>query len=885
MLSLFSSGFRELDSLFGGGYPDRSTILVTGQVAVGKEILAYGFMSSGIREGNACLYVTRQLVNDVLRDTKARGIDLEGDTLTWIAAGGSEKKFAPNNLAKISFEVKEFLKMNREKNTRILLDSLSSLLLTNSSDTVYRFLSQLFAEIKLYNACILSVLEEEMHTPSVIASMEQIFDGVLRVDFGEGASSAIEIKKMTGVDLPGRLRVNIQRSARVSSDVEVAPEGKRRLAAIMFTDIVGFTALGQRNESLSLTLVDEQRKLIRPILKAHQGREVKTIGDAFLVEFASALEAVKCSYDIQSKIREFNATLPEERRIHLRIGLHLGDIVESPGDKNDIAGDAVNVSSRIQELAEDGGVCLTRQIVDHVQNKIQLQLASLGAKSLKNVSAPIEIFKIVMPWEETRPTQPSSSPPAVKSDQKRIAVLPFANMSPDPGDEYFADGMTEELITVISKIKDLRVIARTSIMSYKGTTKRVSEIGRELNVGSILDGSVRKIGNRMRVSVQVVDAGNEEHLWAESYDREFEDIFSVQTDIAKQVSRTLRAKLRSRETELIAKKPTDSIDAYACYMKGRVALHGRTKQAMEEATKYFRQAITKDTRYARAYSGLADSILIMTSYGYIDSKNAYSEAKEFISKAIELDENLSEAHVSLGFLLELQYDFLGAKEEFERAISLNPSDSLARHWYAINLAIFNRLDEAIRELERALEADPLSPQIRTVLGGFYAYTGKEEEALAQWEKVLRNNPNNVPVLLNRGIYFAIRSRKEESLSDMNKAMELSSKATVVKCLLGYVSSILGEREKALEILREIKSLSEQAGEYVSPFYFAILYAGLGDKEETFSFLGKAIEDKSAEIESLLHDPMFESIRSDPRFEVLLSKAGIPRVGSQISKGI
>jgi hypothetical protein len=253
----------------------------------------------------------------------------------------------------------------------------------------------------------------------------------------------------------------------------------------MFTDMVGYTALGQRNESLSLALVEEQRKLIRPILGRHSGKEIKTMGDAFLVEFRSALDAVRCAYDIQRATREFNISLPDEKRIHLRVGVHLGDVVESEGD---ISGDAVNVASRIESLAEDGGVCLTRQVYDHVENKFALPLESIGPKSLKNVSAPVEVYKIVMPWTV-------ESPAPVQLDKRRIAVLPFVNMSPDPADEYFADGMTEEIITTLSKVEQLAVIARTSVTQYKKTTKRVCDIARELNTGSLIEGSQRRLRN------------------------------------------------------------------------------------------------------------------------------------------------------------------------------------------------------------------------------------------------------------------------------------------------------------------------------------------------------------------------------------------------------
>src|SRR5256712_6159118 len=232
----------------------------------------------------------------------------------------------------------------------------------------------------------------------------------------------------------------------------------------MFTDMVGYTALGQRNEALSLALVDEQRRLIRPILKRHNGREVKTIGDGFLVEFSSAMDAVRCAYDIQRTTREFNVSAPAEQKLHLRIGVHLGDVVESQGD---ISGDAVNIASRIQSLAEEGGVCITRQVYDQVQNKFDLPLKSLGSRSLKNVNAQLEVYKMVLPWEKKQKST------AAQLDTSRVAVLPFANMSPDSSDSYFADGINEEIISTLSGVSGLNVISRTSVMGYKGTTKRV----------------------------------------------------------------------------------------------------------------------------------------------------------------------------------------------------------------------------------------------------------------------------------------------------------------------------------------------------------------------------------------------------------------------------
>ena len=325
----------------------------------------------------------------------------------------------------------------------------------------------------------------------------------------------------------------------------------------MFTDMVGYTALSQKNESLSLALVEHQRNLIRPILKKHNGREVKTMGDAFLIEFPSALDAVKCSYDIQVAIREFNFSAPKEKKIHLRAGIHLGDVVDSKGD---ISGDAVNIASRIEPLADDGGISITRQVYDQVHNKFEEHVALVGLRKLKNVDSPVEVYKVVMPWESTVPQQ--------DLNKKRLAVLPFVNISPDPNDEFFSDGLTEEMITRLSELKGLEVIARTSVMNYKRTQKSITQIGQELGTGVLLEGSVRKAGNRIRVTAQLIDSSTEGHLWAEKFDRNLDDIFAVQTEIAESVARSLKVKLLPSHD-----KDTDDITAYTMYLKAVQLIH------------------------------------------------------------------------------------------------------------------------------------------------------------------------------------------------------------------------------------------------------------------------------------------------------------------------
>jgi TolB-like protein len=300
----------------------------------------------------------------------------------------------------------------------------------------------------------------------------------------------------------------------------------------MFTDIVGYTALTQENESATVQLLDDHRKLLRPIFASHGGREIKTIGDAFLVEFGSALDAVLCAVAVQSAMND--RKLARGAALSIRIGIHAGDVIETEGD---LIGDAVNIASRIEPLAEPGGVCISRQVHMQVENKVPYDLIKIGPRVLKNVTEPLEVYKVMMPWDK------ANAVPSAQLDKNRVAVLPFTNMSSDPEEGYFADGMTEELITSLSGVRQLTVIARTSVMGYKGTTKKVREIGSELGVGSLLEGSVRKAGNRVRITAQLIDTATEGHLWAQNYDRQLEDVFAIQSEIAEKVAGELRIRL------------------------------------------------------------------------------------------------------------------------------------------------------------------------------------------------------------------------------------------------------------------------------------------------------------------------------------------------------
>ena len=409
----------------------------------------------------------------------------------------------------------------------------------------------------------------------------------------------------------------------------VQMESERRLVALMFTDMVGYTALTQRNEQLAMELLEEQRSLVRKSLANHKGREIDMIGDGFLMEFASALEAVKCAVEIQSGFRELNASRPEEKQIWIRIGIHLGDVIHTG---NQVAGDAVNIASRIEPLAPPGGICVTAQIYGSVVSKFEGGFESLGIPELKNVATPIEVYRISGLGKAVSGSIPSKLSPA----RDRVAVLPLTNISLDPADEYFADGLTEELISSVSRTKGLRVIARTSVMRYKASGKSIAEIGRELNVGSDLEGSVRKAGNKVRISVQFVDTSNEEPRWSQDYDREIEDVLDIQSDIAQKVAEALREHVLGGTPRPEKGKITRNPEAYLNYLRGRQFWNRRTEASLKRAISFFDDALNIDSRYANAYTGLADSYATLALLEFMAPHDAYPKASDAVHKALSL---------------------------------------------------------------------------------------------------------------------------------------------------------------------------------------------------------------------------------------------------------
>ncbi len=637
-------------------------------------------------------------------------------------------------------------------------------------------------------------------------------------------------------------------------------EGQRQLAAIVFTDMVGYASMAQKNESLALELLEEQRRILRSVFPKYDGEEIKTIGDGFLLEFASALQAARCAVEIQRTIEKRNSSATPERKIQVRIGIHVGDVIRSRGD---IVGDGVNIASRIEPLAQAGGICISRQVYDQIQNKLEYGIAPLGTRQLKHIETPVEVFEIALakgaPLQRPKPY-----------GKHRIAVLPLANISLEPKEDYFADGMTEELISTLSKIAGLRVIARTSVMRYKGSTKSISEVGKELGVENVVEGSVRKAHGKIRITTQLVSTETEEPLWSQEYDRDMRDIFAIQSDIAQRIAKALKVQVLRAEKQGIEKEATQNLEAYNLYLRGRYFWNKRTEEGLESAIGYFKAALRNDRSFALAYTGLADSYAMLALLELSPPREAFPKAKAAAERALKIDSQLAEAHTSLA-VVRFQYerDWLAAEAEFKLAIELSPNYAPAHNFYANFLKAMGRFDEALSEAKRAEELDPLDLAINTGVGHVLYLSRNYDKAIEQYGKTLELDPNFAQAHLWFGRPYLQKGMYKEAIHELQKAVALSAESTMALATLGHAYASAGNRSGALLLLDKLKRRSKS--QYVPSYWIATIYNGLGDKDKAFAWLERAYLERSSWLSWVKVEPRFDLLHSDPRFLSLLKR--------------
>jgi TolB-like protein/lipoprotein NlpI len=458
-----------------------------------------------------------------------------------------------------------------------------------------------------------------------------------------------------------------------------------------------------------------------------------------------------------------------------------------------------------------------------------------------------------------------------------IAVLPFKNISSDPEQEYLCDGMTEQIITNLSQLQDLNVIARTSIMQFKNSDKPIPEIGTLLGVANVLEGSIRKSGNRIRVTAQLIKADDGFHLWAKDYDRELRDIFSVQDDVAKTIVAAMKVSLSDQQSAAIAKRYTDNTEAYQFYLKGRFHWNKRTETDEKLAIKLFERAIAMDPTYALAYSGLADAYAVIGNQGFLPAQDAWPRAKAAATKALELDDQIGEAHTSLGYVKWMyDMDWGGAEDEFRRALDLDPGYATAHYWYSNYLLVFSRFDAAIAEIRRAMELDPLSSTMAVGVGLTYNHARQYDQAIEALRNVAKLDSNSGTMRLEIGIALLGKRKYPEAIASLqDAAAREASSGTTALAMLGYAYGRAGEKDRAQEILRQITRNSD--GRYFKPTACALVCVGLGDYDQSISWLQKAyVEERGVYLTHLNVEPPWDPLRSDPRFIDILKKMGLEK---------
>src|ERR1041385_6999553 len=468
----------------------------------------------------------------------------------------------------------------------------------------------------------------------------------------------------------------------------MSDEEIRKLAAIMFTDMVGYSALSQRDDKLALELLEEHREILRKIFPRFNGTEIKTIGDAFLVEFNSALEAAQCAIEIQRAIAHRNHDVPAERGIELKIGVHIGDVVHRGGD---VYGDGVNIASRIEALAGAGGICVSMDVERQIRNALDARFERLAPTELKNISVPMDLFRIVLPWErksevrgqKSEVGKPTAFPTTVRFvliggfvllliigigwwwttlphktvtpgqsettastiPAKSIAVLPFENLSDDKSAAYFADGIQDQILTKLASIADLKVISRTSTTKYKSKPEDLTTVSQQLGVANVLEGTVQKAGEKVRINVQLIDAHADNHLWAKSYDRDIQDIFGVESEVAQEVADSLKAKLSPKEATTLATAPTNDTLAYDLFLKGeyeeRLAENSLKAESFDQAATWYRQAIARDPGFALAIARLVQSRMLRHWFVEQMSEAELAEIRQMTEQALTLAPNLA----------------------------------------------------------------------------------------------------------------------------------------------------------------------------------------------------------------------------------------------------
>lgn len=667
----------------------------------------------------------------------------------------------------------------------------------------------------------------------------------------------------------------------------------RQLAAIMFTDIVGFTEMMQSDEQNALGILKKYNSTLHELITRFNGHVNNYYGDGSLCTFQSVTDAVHCAVELQE-------TLRKEPIVPLRIGLHIGEVLF---EKGQALGDGVNIASRIQSLGMANSILLSAEIHDKIKNNPALTSISLGSFEFKNVARPHEVYALTVPGlqipERKKLTGKIKQKTPIKrysiliaflvvltfisiwwagrnqknqavDTNKAIAVLPFTDMSRAQDQAYLSDGLTEDIITQLAKIKQFNVTSRTSAMRYKHQDKSLKEIGQELGAQYILEGSVQVAGEMVRITAQLIQASTDEHLWAENYDRPLKDIFSIQSDIATQIAKALQANLSPAEHEQLYKKYTDNTEAYQLYLKGRYYWNQRAQESIRKGEDYFLQAIALDSNYALAYAGLGDTYLMYGVYSMDRPSASFPLAEKYVRKAIELDPQLAEAYATLiDIHIHYYWNTALADTFFEKTIGLNPLYANAHHWYAEVCDIRKDFDNANTHSKLALEQDPYLGIFNSQLGTNYLYAGRLNEAETQMLKTIEFDSTFSVAYYYLGLIYADQKQYAKAISAMSLAKRLAHGRDRFACALGWVYGVAGNQKEAQAIFKEYQNQAKS--KYVASYDLAIAALGAGDHQQALAYLEEAYHEREPWMPFIGMNPLFKALHDNPEFTQLVQK--------------
>jgi len=692
----------------------------------------------------------------------------------------------------------------------------------------------------------------------------------------------------------------------------------------MFTDMVGYSALAQRDDRLALELLEEHRRLLREIFPRFNGTEIKTIGDAFLVEFGSALEAAQCAIEIQRTLSKRNHDVTSDRRIELKIGIHIGDVIHRDGD---VYGDGVNIASRIEQLAGAGGICVSTDVERQIRNALEARFEKFGSADLKNIKLPMDLFRIVLPWEagpktESSPAQSSKRPrvlvpaavlvmlallamwwwmqhssknqpvvaaytspaaPTNAPDQKSVAVLPFVNLSDDRGSEYFSDGVSEELLTVLQKIPGMHVAARTSAFSFKGKNATAQEIGQKLGVAHLVEGSVRKSGDTVRIAARLTRADSGEELWSENFTRDLKDVFAVQSELAETIVAQVRGQLTGgapdssdkqriqAEVQAAEKGGTKNVDAHQLYLQGRFYENRHSEKSAREALAAYQHAVELDPGFALAWAGVAGTRVWLCAFATEGGLKSFdtnlSSARDATARALAIEPNLPEALLARASIeTNFDYNWNAAAQTLGKALELAPADPnivIA----AGNLEIARgNIDRGIELYRKAVDLDPVNPTARAFLAFNLAATKRFAEAQAEYPRVVELNPAAPWAHAGLGLAYLLEGKFQEAVAATEGEAGEWARLVIVACAQ-WSQKKIPEADNALATL--IKNFPETAA-----YQIAEAHAYRGEKDKAFEWLERARRQHDGGLPGLRKDPLLTNLYNDPRWNPFLHTMGL-----------